>query len=136
MKQTPVADDSTAIFLRIQILSDRIRPNENRFPAGRWTVDGAGGFLANRGRKDMSALQQTRTELLAALAEVSRLRPEWRLGQLVANLATTAGRLDSGGVWELDDAEALAAAKMLIEQSSCADPEAEPQEPAAPTARR
>ena len=45
----------------------------------------------------MNALEETRTKLLYALAEVSRLRPQWRLGQLVANLATTAGRLDSGG---------------------------------------
>jgi hypothetical protein len=84
----------------------------------------------------MNALEETRTELLAALAEVSRLCPEWRLGQLVANLATTAGRLDLGGVWELDDAEALAAAKTLIEQSSRVDREAKPPEPAARAARR
>lgn len=81
----------------------------------------------------MNDSQATRAELLAALADVSRLRPEWRLGQLVANLATTAGRLDSGGVWELDDAEALAAAKILIEQYS--EHEAECQESAARTAR-
>lgn len=78
----------------------------------------------------------TRAELLAALAEVSRLRPQWRLGQLVANLATTAGRLDSGGVWELDDAEALAAAKTLIEQSSHVDGVAGSPEPATGTAGR
>jgi hypothetical protein len=54
----------------------------------------------------------------------------------VANLATTAGRFDSGGVWELDDAEALAAAMTLIEQASRVDTEAEPQEPAARAARR
>jgi hypothetical protein len=58
------------------------------------------------------------------------------VGQLVANLATTAGRFDSGGVWELDDAEALAAAMTLIEQASRVDTEAEPQEPAARAARR
>ena len=54
----------------------------------------------------------------------------------MANLATTAGRLDSGGVWELDDAEALAAAKTLIEQSSPVDREAESPEPAARTGGR
>lgn len=81
-------------------------------------------------------LEETRAELIAALAEVSRLRPEWRLGQLVANLATTAGRLDSGAVWELDDAEALAAAKILIEQCSQVDRDAESPEPATGTARR
>lgn len=84
----------------------------------------------------MNALEQTRAELLAALADVGRLRPEWRLGQLVANLATTAGRLDSGGVWELDDAEALAAAKILIEQYSGVDHQAECQASAARTARK
>lgn len=84
----------------------------------------------------MNDLEETRTKLLDALAELSRLRPQWRLGQLVANLATTAGRLESGGVWELDDAEALAAATTLIEQASRVDAEAEPQEPAARAARR
>lgn len=84
----------------------------------------------------MSALEETRTKLLDALAEVSRLRPQWRLGQLVANLATTAGRLDSGGVWELDDAEALAAATTLIEQASRVEAEAEAQDLAARVVRR
>jgi hypothetical protein len=64
----------------------------------------------------MSAVEQTRLDLLAALAHLSRLRPEWRLGQTLANLATTAGRLDAGGVWDLEDEEALAAANALIEQ--------------------
>jgi hypothetical protein len=66
----------------------------------------------------MSASETTRLELLAAVAELSRIRPEWRLGQLIANLAMTAGRLDSGGVWDLEDGEALAAARTLIEQHS------------------
>jgi len=53
-----------------------------------------------------------------------------------ANLATTAGRLDPGGIWELDEAQALAAAKTLIEQSFRVNREADPQEPSASTARR
>jgi predicted RNase H-like HicB family nuclease len=60
--------------------------------------------------------QQTRTQLLQALSQLVQLRPEWRLGQTLANLATTAGRLEPGGVWDLEDEEALAAAKVLIEQ--------------------
>jgi hypothetical protein len=52
------------------------------------------------------------------LAQLSRIRPEWRLGQTLANLAMTAGRLDSSGVWDLEDEEALSAAKTLIEQHS------------------
>lgn len=75
----------------------------------------------------MNASQQTRLELLAALAELARIRPQWRLGQTMANLAMTAGRLDSGGVWDLEDMEALAAAKSLIEQHAEGKPEvAEP----------
>ena len=67
---------------------------------------------------NMNAPDQIRLDLLAALAELSRIRPEWRLGQTIANLATTAGRLDAGGVWDLDDNEALEAANTLIEQES------------------
>src|SRR5262249_49957424 len=70
---------------------------------------GAGRWAAHSGRQVMTKPEQTRAELLAALAELSRVRPEWRLGQMLANVATTAGRLDPGGVWELEDEEALAA---------------------------
>lgn len=69
----------------------------------------------------MKTAQQTRLERLAALFQLSLLRPEWRLGQTMANLVTTAGRLDAGGVWDLEDEEALAAAKVLLEQA--AEPE-------------
>ena len=64
----------------------------------------------------MTPAERTRAELLAALAELGRLRPDWRLGQTLANLATTAGRLDAGGVWDLEDDEALAAVRELIGQ--------------------
>ena len=77
----------------------------------------------------MTASEQTRQELLAALAELSRIRPQWRLGQTLANLAMTAGRLDPGGVWDLEDSDALEAAKTLIEQHS--EIEREVAEPAA-----
>lgn len=66
----------------------------------------------------MKSTQQIPLELLAALSELGRMRPEWRLGQTLANLATTAGRFDPGGVWDLEDEEALAAARTLLEQYS------------------
>jgi hypothetical protein len=66
----------------------------------------------------MRSMEPIRVELLAALSQLSQLRPEWRLGQTLANLAMTAGRLDPGGVWDLEDEEALAAARTLIEQYS------------------
>lgn len=71
---------------------------------------------------NLRSAEQPRLELLAALSQLSRIRPEWRLGQTLANLAMTAGRLDPGGVWDLEDEEALAAAKLLIAQHSEAEP--------------
>jgi hypothetical protein len=65
----------------------------------------------------MTNQEQTRSELLSALAELGRLRPEWRLGQTLANVATTAGRMDTGAVWDLEDDEALAAVRELITES-------------------
>jgi hypothetical protein len=70
----------------------------------------------------MKSAEQTRLELLAALSQLGQVRPEWRLGQTLANLAMTAGRLDPGGVWDLEDEEALAAARTLIEQYSEVEP--------------
>ena len=64
----------------------------------------------------MTSAELTREELLAALAELARQRPDWRLGQTLANLAMTAGRIEAGGVWDLEDDEALTAAHVLIGQ--------------------
>jgi len=69
----------------------------------------------------MKSEPQLRLELLAALAQLSFARPDWRLGQTLANLAMTAGRMDASGVWDLEDEEALAAAKSLLAQHSAAE---------------
>jgi len=66
----------------------------------------------------MKSAQEVNAELLAALAQLRQLRPDWRLGQTLGNLAMTAGRLDASGIWDLEDDEALAAARTLIEQYS------------------
>ncbi len=94
----------------------------------------------------MDSANSERSALLDALAQLSRLRPEWRLGQTIANVATTAGRMDAGGVWDLEDEEALSAVKILIDDyaeeglanpgfgaASVASGLAAPQPPAAPT---
>jgi hypothetical protein len=70
----------------------------------------------------MRSTEQIRAELLAALSQLGRLRPEWRLGQTLANVAMTAGRLEPGGVWDMEDEEALAVAKRLLEKYSELDP--------------
>ena len=54
-------------------------------------------------------------DLIRAVSELRALFPDWRLGQLVANLALAAGR--DGGVWDVEDDELLAAACRLIEQN-------------------
>ncbi len=64
----------------------------------------------------MNLSERTRLDLLDALAQLSRIRPDWRMGQTLANLAMTAGHLEAGAVWDLEDAEALEAANSLIEQ--------------------
>ena len=70
---------------------------------------------------------ETRAELLGALAELGRMHPNWRLGQTLANLATAAGRLDAGGVWDLEDDQALAAARLLLRRrAETADPAGAP----------
>ncbi|HLW65795.1 MAG TPA: hypothetical protein VKS79_10785 [Gemmataceae bacterium] len=78
----------------------------------------------------MNSSEQTRQELLDALSQLSKLKPEWRLGQTIANVAMTAGRMEAGAVWDLEDEEALAAAKALIEQEA----ELEPRTPSKATA--
>ncbi|MEK6260713.1 MAG: hypothetical protein AABP62_19100 [Planctomycetota bacterium] len=69
----------------------------------------------------MTTSDRTREELLQALAELGRTRPEWRLGQTLANLAMTAGRLEAGGVWDLEDEEALVAARTLLAQHAAVE---------------
>jgi hypothetical protein len=56
-------------------------------------------------------------QLMGALAELRSLFPDWRLGQLVANLTLAAGRDGDGGVWEVEDEQLLEAARRLIERN-------------------
>jgi hypothetical protein len=58
--------------------------------------------------------EDVRKELLEALAELGRIHSAWRLGQMLSNLAMAAGHLDAGAVWDLEDDEALAAARRLL----------------------
>jgi hypothetical protein len=69
----------------------------------------------------MRSTEQLHIQLLEALSQLTKLRPDWRLGQTVANLAMTAGRMNAGGVWDLEDDEALLAARTLIAEYSQID---------------
>jgi hypothetical protein len=56
-------------------------------------------------------------ELIGALAELRQLFPDWRMGQLLANLAVAAGGTDAGAVWDVADEQLLAAARRLIDRN-------------------
>src|SRR5689334_6122300 len=56
-------------------------------------------------------------QLLVAVAELRSLFPDWRVGQLVANLTQAAGRDREGAIWDVEDEELLAAARRLIDRN-------------------
>jgi hypothetical protein len=60
--------------------------------------------------------------LLQSVAELRQLFPEWRFGQLVANLATAAGCREAEAIWDVEDEQLLAAAQRLIARNKDRQP--------------
>jgi hypothetical protein len=56
-------------------------------------------------------------ELIEALTELHVLFPEWRFGQLVANVAMAAGGMEASAIWEMEDEQLLTAALRLVERN-------------------
>ena len=56
-------------------------------------------------------------ELVGALAELHSLFPDWRFGQMIANLTTAVGATEAGAIWDVEDEQLLAAARRLIERN-------------------
>lgn len=56
---------------------------------------------------------QPRTELLNVIAELGRRYPEWRLGQLIANVAGWADQ----EIWDVEDQQLFDAARLQLEQA-------------------
>lgn len=56
-------------------------------------------------------ISETRRQLLEALAGISRIDPEFRFGQLVANLSYVAVGATHEAVWDAEDDQLLAAAR-------------------------
>jgi hypothetical protein len=56
-------------------------------------------------------------ELIEALSELRVLFPDWRLGQLVANLVMAAGGTDASAIWDAEDENLLTAARRLIDRN-------------------
>lgn len=44
----------------------------------------------------------TNSPLLDAFAELHGVFPEWRMGQLVANVVTAAGGVDAAAIWDIE----------------------------------
>ncbi len=61
-------------------------------------------------------INPVRQEVLQALAEISELAPEVRLGQLIANLSYLARGLSNESIWDMEDDELLAAARKHLEE--------------------
>ena len=62
-------------------------------------------------------MNNSREQLTASLAELNALFPDWRFGQLVANIATAARGPEAGAIWECEDEELLDAARRLVERN-------------------
>lgn len=57
---------------------------------------------------------QTRSELLERLADLSEQYPDVRLGQLICNLATLAKGPQIEAIWDAEDRELLESAKQQL----------------------
>ncbi|MEI2743387.1 MAG: hypothetical protein V9G63_13335 [Candidatus Competibacter sp.] len=67
-------------------------------------------------------IDQTRSELLERLADLSAQYPDVRLGQLICNLATLAKGPQVEGIWDAEDQELLKAAKQQLAVLQSRDP--------------
>jgi len=59
-------------------------------------------------------MSASREELMQVLGELGELFPNWRFGQLVANVATSARGPQIGGIWDSEDEELLSAARRIV----------------------
>lgn len=56
-------------------------------------------------------------DLIGAVSELRTIFPDWRMGQLIANLVMAAGCTDAGAIWDVEDEQLLTAARRLIERN-------------------
>jgi hypothetical protein len=68
-------------------------------------------------------MSATRQDIIRLLEEMSRCYPEWRFGQMVANVAMWAKQPtepNDTGVWDVEDDEFLAALRGHLERRETA----------------
>ncbi len=59
---------------------------------------------------------ELRQQVLAALDDLSEAYPDWRFGQMLANLVTIARGPENESIWDMEDEELLAAIRWQLEQ--------------------
>ena len=59
-----------------------------------------------------------RQDVLQALGELSVEFPQWRLGQMIANLAVVARGANVEAIWDVEDQELLEAIRSQLEKRS------------------
>jgi hypothetical protein len=63
-------------------------------------------------------IEPTRKDVLQILEELSEACPDYRFGQMIANLAMLARGDDEGAIWDMEDDELIAAARKHLEDWS------------------
>ncbi len=58
--------------------------------------------------------ETVRRDVLAGLAELSAAFPNWRLGQMIANLSVVARGATTEAIWDVEDEELLAAIRQQL----------------------
>jgi len=61
-------------------------------------------------------MTDTRQEILKALAEMSDYYPDWRFGQMVANIAFWAKGPTAEAIWEVEDEQFLETVKKHLKK--------------------
>jgi uncharacterized membrane protein YqjE len=61
-------------------------------------------------------IDPTRKDVLRVLEELSEICPEYRFGQMIANLAMMARGDTVGAIWDMEDDELLAAARKHLNE--------------------
>lgn len=60
----------------------------------------------------------TTDALLDAIHDLRARFPQWRMGQLIANLSMAAGFQNPEAIWDIEDEQLLVAARRLIERNA------------------
>ena len=61
-------------------------------------------------------IASTQSRLTVALQELQKLYPDWRFGQLIANVSAWAKGPDAEAVWDVTDEELLRAAEEHLQR--------------------